>query len=511
MRKKENGAIPVIDIFAGPGGLGEGFTQAGFEIRLSIECDARAHLTLQFRSFFRELMKNEEGHKAAVQFFTEGAEIGELFSAFPNQAEHAQNESWCARLGTTPDGEVDERIVTALRGSSKWVLIGGPPCQAYSLVGRARMRGSNPAFEDDHRHFLYKEYLRIVEKHRPTVFVMENVKGILSANVKETAIFAQILSDLRSPTKALKRRSIMDGEVEYDLHSISVSEDTLGDDFDPKQFLVRAEDFGVPQRRHRVFIVGIRKGTGVKMNYIKPSGLLTTVGHVIGDLPKLRSGFSRNFHGDWVSAIEDMNTQSWFRSLAKSDPEMFQVLNFQLRQLRQTQNNGSNIAVVKKRRSTKKLDEWYGKMKLPFVLNHECRNHMASDLQRYFYAACYSKVHLKSPKISDFPPELWPAHKNVHNTEKKVIFDDRFRVQCEHAPSTTVVSHISKDGHYYIHPDPRQCRSMTVREAARLQTFPDDYFFTGPRTAQFHQVGNAVPPYLAFQIATALKKSLSKK
>ena len=135
---------------------------------------------------------------------------------------------------------------------------------------------------------------------------------------------------------------------------------------------------------------------------------------------------------------------------------------------------------------------------------------MVGDLQRYFFAACYSKVYHKSPKISDFPRSLWPAHANVQNAEGKPIFDDRFRVQCENGSSTTVVSHISKDGHYYIHPDPRQCRSLTVREAARLQTFPDDYFFTGPRTAQFHQVGNAVPPYLAYQIASALKKSLGR-
>ncbi|MEO8617075.1 MAG: DNA cytosine methyltransferase [Luteolibacter sp.] len=511
MRKSENKVIPVIDLFAGPGGLGEGFTQAGFEIRLSIECDTQAHQTLQFRAFFRELMKNVKGGCAINEFFSSGANIEELFSAFPDQAEHARDESWCARLGSTPDREVDDRIDKALQGSKKWALIGGPPCQAYSLVGRARMRGSKSDFEDDHRHFLYKEYLRIVEKHRPTVFVMENVKGILSANVKETAIFAQILSDLRAPTKALKCRSSSNGEVEYELHSIAVSSDTLGKDFEPKQFLVRAEEFGIPQRRHRIFIVGIRKGTGIKMNYLKPSGSFTTVGDVIGDLPKLRSGFSRNVGGDWVTAIDGMRNQPWFRSMVKGDPELGQMLDFELRQLRQMQNNGSNIASVRNRSKAKKLDEWYGKINLPYILNHECRNHMASDLQRYFYAACYSKVHHKSPKISDFPPALWPAHKNVHNTDKKVIFDDRFRVQCENGPSTTVVSHISKDGHYYIHPDPRQCRSMTVREAARLQTFPDDYFFTGPRTAQFHQVGNAVPPYLAYQIATALKKSLSAK
>lgn len=504
-----NKVIPLIDLFAGPGGLGEGFCQAGFNIRLSIECDYNAHQTLQFRTFCRELLKKRGGLNSMQSFFETGAKMEDLYNEHPTIAKHARKEAWLARLGETPNSEVDERIRNGLRGAKKWVLIGGPPCQAYSLVGRARMRGTNPSFEDDHRHFLYKEYLRIVEEHRPTVFVMENVKGILSANVKETAIFAQILSDLRAPTRALKRSHNPQGEVEYELHSISESADTLSDEFEPKQFLVRAEDFGIPQKRHRIFIVGIRKGTGIKMNYLKGSDALISVGDVIGDLPKLRSGFSRSFVGDWVASIEGIRRESWFRSLAKTEPELFQILDSELRQLDKIQNNGCNIGKVRQRPKPKKLADWYGKMKLPFVLNHECRNHMAGDLQRYFYAACYSKAYLKSPKISDFPRQLWPAHANVQNADGKVIFDDRFRVQCENGSSTTVVSHISKDGHYYIHPDPRQCRSLTVREAARLQTFPDDYFFTGPRTAQFHQVGNAVPPYLAYQIAQIIKKSLS--
>ena len=508
MHKNNHSKIPIIDLFAGPGGLGEGFSQAGFDIRLSIECDSEAHETLQFRSFCRELVKKQAGIDSLNRFFANGVGIDDFYDEYPALADHARNEAWLARLGTTPNSEVDERIHRGLRGAKKWVLIGGPPCQAYSLVGRARMRGTNPSFEDDHRHFLYKEYLRIVEEHRPTVFVMENVKGILSANVKETAIFAQILSDLRAPTRALKRSRNPQGEVEYELHSISVSADTLGADFEPKQFLVRAEEFGVPQKRHRIFIVGVRKGTGIEMKYLEGSDSWTSVGEVISDLPKLRSGFSRNFVGDWVASIQSMRKESWFHSLSESEPEMFQMLDFELRQLRNVQNNGRNIANKTRRSKLKKLGEWYGKLNLPFVLNHECRNHMAGDLQRYFYAACYSKVYCKSPKISDFPRQLWPAHANIQNAEGKVIFDDRFRVQCENAPSTTVVSHISKDGHYYIHPDPRQCRSLTVREAARLQTFPDDYFFTGPRTAQFHQVGNAVPPYLAFQIANNLKKML---
>lgn len=509
MRKNEISKIPIVDLFAGPGGLGEGFSQAEYDIRLSIECDPEAHRTLQFRAFCRELVKKQGGLESLNRFFENGAQIADLYNEHPLIADHARNEAWLARLGTTPNPEVDKRIRVGLRGAKKWVLIGGPPCQAYSLVGRARMRGTNPSFEDDHRHFLYKEYLRIVEEHRPTVFVMENVKGILSANVKDTAIFTQILSDLRAPTRALRRSLNGRGEVEYELHSISVAADTLGADFEPTQFLVRAEDFEIPQKRHRIFIVGVRKGTGIGMNYLKGSYSLTTVDDVIMDLPKLRSGLSRSSDGDWGASIESMRREPWFRALAKSEPEMFQMLNFELGQLDKVQNNGCNVTKLKRRSKPKKLAEWYGKQILPFVLNHECRNHMAADLQRYFYAACYSKVYHKSPKISDFPQQLWPAHANVQNAEGKVIFDDRFRVQRGNWPATTVVSHIAKDGHYYIHPDPRQCRSLTVREAARLQTFPDDYFFTGPRTAQFHQVGNAVPPYLAYQIAQTIRKSLS--
>ncbi len=500
--------IPIIDLFAGPGGLGEGFSQAGFDIRLSIECDQEAHRTLQFRAFCRELFKKRGGLSSLKSFFETGANMEELYNEHPTIAKHARNEAWLARLGTTPNSEVDKRIQSGLVGAKKWVLIGGPPCQAYSLVGRARMRGTVPGFEEDHRHFLYKEYLRIVEKHRPTVFVMENVKGILSANVKKTDIFTQILSDLRAPTRALRIRPGPQGKVEYELHSISVSSDTLAADFESKQFLIRAEEFGVPQKRHRIFIVGIRKGTGVRMNYLKSRSALTSVCDVISDLPKLRSGFSRGSVADWVASLENIRKDRWFRSIGRSDPKMYEILNSELNQLDRVQNNGKNIANLEQGSKPKKLVKWYRKQNLPFVLNHECRNHMASDLQRYFFAACYSKVYGKSPKISDFPRPLWPDHANVQGAKGKVIFDDRFRVQCENIPSTTVVSHISKDGHYYIHPDPRQCRSLTVREAARLQTFPDDYFFTGPRTAQFHQVGNAVPPYLAFQIAKNIRTML---
>ena len=135
------------------------------------------------------------------------------------------------------------------------------------------------------------------------------------------------------------------------------------------------------------------------------------------------------------------------------------------------------------------------------VLNHSTRAHIVSDLERYLFASSFATVTGTSPMLSDFPTSLLPDHDNVEMALGNGLFADRFRVQLARKPSTTITSHISKDGHYYIHYDPSQCRSLTVREAARLQTFPDDYFFCGPRTSQYQQVGNAVPPALARQIA----------
>jgi DNA (cytosine-5)-methyltransferase 1 len=146
------------------------------------------------------------------------------------------------------------------------------------------------------------------------------------------------------------------------------------------------------------------------------------------------------------------------------------------------------------------LKSWLVDKRLTRFPNNETRSHMLSDLGRYFFASLYGKVAKVSPKASEFPHELSPQHRNWRSGK----FADRFRAQLWNGPATTVTSHISKDGHYFIHPDPAQCRSLTVREAARLQTFPDNYFFKGNRTQQFVQVGNAVPPFLAYRIAKAL-------
>jgi DNA (cytosine-5)-methyltransferase 1 len=157
----------------------------------------------------------------------------------------------------------------------------------------------------------------------------------------------------------------------------------------------------------------------------------------------------------------------------------------------------------------KRYSTWFCDPKLQGICNHESRGHIRSDLHRYFFAAVFARSLGRSPLLEDFPKALLPKHQNVSDSLKETKFNDRFRVQIAGRPATTVVSHISKDGHYYIHYDPSQCRSLTVREAARLQTFPDNYLFEGPRTEQYKQVGNAVPPLLASQIARIVSNLLS--
>jgi DNA (cytosine-5)-methyltransferase 1 len=509
--------IPVIDLFAGPGGLSEGFASCEnsrgdrpFHIGLSIEKDPIAHLTLELRAFFRQFPAG----KAPAEYYQylrnpspEGR--AELLRAFPKEAAAAAHEAWNTELGGVDVADLDDRIRKARGSSDNWIVIGGPPCQAYSLVGRSRRGGISA---EDKRVHLYKEYLRILAEHQPPVFVMENVTGLLSAKLDGNLIFDRMQADLSAPTHALGRRG---QSVKYEIRSLVKPRDQLfkSDHADPRRFVIRSEHYGIPQSRHRVILLGVRSDLANRpSDTLEPQNSID-LKDVLDVLPRVRSGVSRGDDSpdSWKEIIRSSVSSRWFRTANGA-------LSDELRQ--RLQRNSDAIPLPRADRGAEFLNcdaeptyrsDWYCDKRLPGVCNHSTRSHIPDDLHRYFFAATYASVEKSSPSLANFPPALLPLHNNVEKGVGTGHFGDRFRVQISGRPATTITSHIAKDGHYYIHYDPKQCRSFTVREAARIQTFPDNYFFCGNRTQQYHQVGNAVPPLLARQISEVVLKLLGGK
>lgn len=512
--QQSSSKIPIIDLFAGPGGLGEGFSselrngEQPFRIALSVEKDAHAHKTLSLRAFYRYFL--HEGEPIPDDYYKHIAgeiTLDELFEKHIAAHEAVKAEALCATLGgeDCPDSFFDKKITVALNGRKDWLLIGGPPCQAYSLVGRARMQNAadykkkqGHSFNEDHRHKLYREYLRIIAKFSPAVFVMENVKGILSAKVDGEPVFPRIIDDLSSPKQAANQYGWKGGDGE----SYCILSFVKGTEIEsPRDYLIECEKFGIPQARHRVILLGIREdiweNLGCDPHRLEEKNPVT-VKQVIKRTPRLRSGFSKGQYSKerWKQYFGNMRKQDWVLAL---EPELREEVVAACKKLE------SEVLERKHRRKGSyrpdKHDDWFADPDLHYLPNHETRSHMDSDLDRYLFVSAYGAVNGSSPRLKDFPPELLPAHKNVDQSSKEQKFADRFKVQRWNDPASTITSHISKDGHYFIHPDPSQCRSLTVREAARIQTFPDNYFFEGGRTQQYHQVGNAVPPLLAKQLA----------
>jgi DNA (cytosine-5)-methyltransferase 1 len=509
------GVIPVIDLFAGPGGLGEGFsalTIAGgrkFELRLSIEKDRAAHETLRLRAFFRKFPTGSapDDYYRAVRG---EIPIEELSRLHPEQWRSAEIEAWNEELGSRGlrAEKLHSRISAALESSPDWVLIGGPPCQAYSIAGRSRNKGNRDyKAETDTRHFLYREYLGIIAKHWPAVFVMENVKGILTSRIGGRSIFAQIIEDLQDPAKAtgLPRGPgpEYDGYRIFSLVKPSPGFDLFGlPEHGPRDYIIECERYGIPQARHRVILLGIRNDIDVNPDVLSPSPHPVASGEVLGGLPRLRSGLTASSDGpaSWKDAVREISKPKWMNMIRREDEEVARRIAKVVKQLRAPRHDRGG-EFVSCEVECAYAPEWYLDPRIGGASNSTSRAHIDEDLYRYLYAACFAEVHQRSPKLGDLPPALLPEHGNVDRSLGHDNFTDRFRVQLRGAPATTVVSHIAKDGHYYIHYDPSQCRSLTVREAARLQTFPDNYYFCGVRTEQYEQVGNAVPPLLALQIA----------
>lgn len=504
----------IIDLFAGPGGLGEGFAAykngSIFDIALSAEMESSAYKTLTLRSFFRKIRGDQKALNAYYSF-CESADSPHPGELFPLAWKAAQAEAHQLTLGDPGHNkQLDELLNQAKLHEDETVLIGGPPCQAYSLVGRARNMGKQDyVAENDHRHFLYKEYLRILHRSHPAVFVMENVKGILSAQVGGKLVFHDILRDLTDPGKALGKRS----GARYTIHSlVSRVKFAPGDnpeELDASEFIIKAEKFGIPQARHRVILLGVREDLGYDgTKFLRESGQIF-VQDAFSGMPLLRSKLSTDDSDKkWHEAMHGHANNLYKDALGKGMGTLAAELKASMIRMHGSLATGA-LRLPRKNATQGQtaFHKWVQDPRLNVWLNHETRSHMSSDLGRYYFSAVFGQTFNRSPKGHlDFSLKgLAPEHANWESGK----FADRFRVQLQNAPSTTVTSHIAKDGHYFIHPDPRQCRSLTVREAARLQTFPDNYFFQGNRTQQYHQVGNAVPSLLANKIAQVVASILT--
>ena len=480
---------------------------------LSIEKDRAAHRTLLLRAFLRKFTKcfPPEYYDFLNGRVTEEPDWAKLY---PKHWKAASEETKCLELGTYEASMfLRERIAQIqAKYGERTVLLGGPPCQAYSVMGRSRNAGNAKYNADeDERQSLYKEYVGVLRQLRPAVAVMENVKGMLSARRNGDLIFPEVMRSLQHAG----------GTNEYRLFALASRSHARSCDerLDPEDYLVHAEKYGVPQARHRVFVICLRRdvaGTlaGGYLPQLKQDDDMVPLSHIINSMPKLRSRLSEDDDSSsWQNAV-----RAAYELVCTNQPQMSNSEKTRFRKaLDRALATAEGFAppppyrnayghTLLPTRCPPGLRDWIFDEHLRMLPNNETRSHMSADLARYLFAAAFGRAFRRSPKTFDFPEALMPNHVNW-NTGK---FDDRYRVQLPDRPSTTVTSHLSKDGHYFIHPDPGQCRSLTVREVARLQTFPDNYFFHGTRTQQYIQVGNAVPPFLAHQIAHILSKVLDR-
>lgn len=411
-----------IDLFAGAGGLSEGFIRAGFTPIAHVEMDTAACYSLKTRTAYHYLKENNE-YDIYIKYLKGEISREDLYSKIPdNLLESVIN----LPIGGEHNETIHKIIQKEIKGRSIDLIIGGPPCQAYSLVGRAR---SKNGMKGDSRNYLYVQYAKYLEKYKPKMFVFENVWGLYSAG---GGVYLENMQKL------------------FDKKGYQI-----------KIFKVEANDFGVLQNRKRIIIVGWEK----RFNPLLPdfqefkTPHQYNVGHLLSDLPVIKAGEGNDKYQEYI--------------------------------------NDTNLYLEKSKIRNG----------IPILTQHVARPH--SDQDKKIYKIAVNKWNNNQQRLdyNDLPENL-KTHKNRHS------FFDRFKVVANELPfSQTIVAHIAKDGHYYIHPDIQQNRSITIREAARLQSFPDDYYFEGVkeganRTPAFKQIGNAVPPLMAYEIAKVIKDVL---
>lgn len=402
--------LSFIDVFAGASGMSEGFIQAGFKPIAHIEMNLEACNTIVTRTAYHHL-KNSGQLKHYESYLNNKITRQELLANVPTELiESVMNYE----ISDKSIDEIFKRLKPKITGSID-LIIGGPPCQAYSLLGRHRIDVQN-----DPRNYLFIQYGKFLKKYKPKAFVFENVPGLLTAND------GKYFEDLKTHFK----------DLGYKVH----------------YRILDASDFGVFQYRKRVIIIGWKNKFDLGFPELEIKKSKFTVDDLFSDLPKLKPS------------------------------EYLEVANY-----------------------SKKIDLSYGKLNIQsafnFVTQHIARPHNNRDLSIYRLVIEKWDKDRSRMKYTDLPSNL-RTHNNLSS------FLDRFKVVDGKSYSHTVVAHIAKDGHHYIHPDIKQCRSISVREAARLQSFTDDFHFEGSRTSAFTQIGNAVPPLMAYAIASKMRDLL---
>ena len=437
-----------IDLFAGAGGLSEGFIQAGFKIIGTVEKDLWACETQRTRHIYyylKQIGKLDDywdycRNTSSQHLVHENKD--KIYHKYSGLKEEIENTIWQAEFGEPEEKNVSssKEIIKLLERSANYhnstidFILGGPPCQAYSIIGRSRM---GKAALSDKRNYLFKYYYDVVNHFKPKFFLFENVPGIITAH--KGHIFERIKEDFE--------------RLGYDFIAGDYS-----DISEIRKNIQPAFKFGVPQNRKRFIFLGINKKSNLsypQFDEVQLDIKELTTRKVIDDLPFLRAGEGKD-HGiiDYPPDRKLSNYQQMIRGNSQG------------------------------------------------VLNHRARPLNKSYDQKIYELAITKAEKNEILKYSELSEEL-RTHKNQKH------FEDRFKVHWWDRIPHTIVAHISKDGHYNIHPDIKQLRSITVREAARIQSFPDDFKFEGARTAQFIQVGNAVPPLMAKAFACKLREMTS--